>query len=125
MGCEAIDRIIQRVNKTAPDSPSGSSGNAFLGLYLRVLLAREIALSEAGVVTAYSFNPGMVMTPGFEGDFAKNLKAMIGGTPIGALCDSAPWYGCLCRGPDGAKAQACPLTSLEGGVSGAYLAAAP
>merc|ERR1712232_372856 len=104
---------------------TGSAGNAFLGLYLRVLLAREIARSEAGVVTAYSFHPGMVATPGFEGDYSKNLKSMIGATPIAALCDAMPWFSCLCRGPYGAKAHSCPLTSLEGGVSGAYLAAAP
>merc|ERR1711972_1206933 len=49
----------------------------------------------------------------------------MGGGDIGAFCDAGPYYACLCRGPDGAKAQTCPLTGLEGGVSGAYLAAAP
>merc|ERR1711972_2178 len=44
---------------------------------------------------------------------------------LAPVCDAMPYYQCLCRGPDGAESQTCPITVPEGGVSGAYLAAAP
>merc|ERR1712232_504648 len=38
-------------------------------------------------------------------------------------CGYAPYYQCLCNGPDGETAATCPISSLAGGLGGAYLAA--
>jgi len=165
-GCEAIDRIAARIGRAVPPQIFAHfNGNEFLGLYLRVMLARQIALSETNI-TAFSFHPGWADTPGTSGVFDKKAEEWFGmfflgnaglvlsvlgflsglvplkrvplGIALGALlgylfagkwvaaqyCGMVPYYQCLCRGPDGTSAETCPISSLQGSVGGAYLAAA-
>ena len=179
-GCEAIDRIAARINRVVP-SPVffHYNGNVFLGLYLKVMLARQVALSETNV-TAFSFHPGWVATPaetGFVEKFGEWLLvwflglaglvlgcltgcllcckgkgrynivylcvafflALVLGICFGCLfgylfagnwvlvqyCGITPYWVCLCNDPDGTAAtKTCPMSPLEGGLGGAYLAAA-
>lgn len=73
-GCEALDRIATRIKRAvSPQFFAGFSGNEFLGLYLRVMLARQVALLETNVM-AFSFHPGWTDTPGTKGGFDKKAK---------------------------------------------------
>jgi NAD(P)-dependent dehydrogenase (short-subunit alcohol dehydrogenase family) len=119
-GCWKIDFIKPYATEPHQDG----FGSNFMALYLKTMHARIIAKKEAHYgVTAYSFHPGTVVTTGTENSAA--MKAMGGVEAMGPLCAGAVWWGCVCSGPDGKTSKQCPLSTGEGALPGAYLAAAP
>lgn len=112
--CTSIDNLKQAVRKTG--------GSEFLALFLKSMLARELARREAdNGITAYSFHPGLVLTPGVKAGY---FSSGYGKEQALKDCGQGEFYGCLCRGPD-SKTCGELLNEDQGAVAALYDLAAP
>lgn len=152
-GCSSIDSLSVVARRPNGNMSGVVDGNIFLALWMKTMHARALARREAGSgVSAYSFHPGVVATSNMDSFYAgyggkvrflhmcsttdpHNPDKFLPGRQaacrknpawkhVADRCTFEPWYECMCSRPDGVPTS-CPLSPEQGGLTGAYLAAAP